>query len=201
MIKRSPQEIADFFQCYVAQDENGLWYINGCKPELKIEKGYWKPQRTPDDFEINIFSILVSAPADHDWTHLYEPQMSLKSENSVLDTWNQPETTENSVITSETGTNQQEEASAKTSEIGSNYQKPTDSDNKPDSYYQDSPKVDNKPGHLGEVYTHKEYEVVSTVSKPSLISTVNSLMKDGWRPQGGASYSSGLFYQAMVRGV
>ena len=74
MIKRTPQEIADFFQCYVAQDENGLWYINGCKPELKIEKGYWKPQRTPDDFEINIFSILVSAPADHDWTHLYEPR-------------------------------------------------------------------------------------------------------------------------------
>ena len=155
MNKHTPQEWADWTGCYVNQDKNGLWYLHKHKPELMLEEGYWNPQKGANDFEMNIFSILISAPADHNWTHLYEP----------------------------------------------NYQKPKDSDNKPDSYYQDSPISDNKPDHLGEVYTHKEYEVVSTVSKPSLISTVNSLIEKGWKPQGGVSYLSGLFYQAMVRGV
>ena len=159
MIERTPQEIADFFQCYVAQDENGLWYINGCKPELKIEEGYWKPQRTPDDFEINIFSILVSAPADHDWTHLYEP----------------------------------------------NYQKEADSDNKPDSYYQDSPKVDNKPDHLGEVYTHKEYQLVYSDTPAGLSAAVTKLIGRGWSLYGSPfamPYGAEFYhYQAMVRGV
>ena len=143
MNKHTPQEWADWTGCYVNQDKNGLWYLHKNKPELMLEEGYWNPQKGASDFEMNIFSILISASADHNWTHLYEP----------------------------------------------------------DSYYQDPPKADNKPDHLGEVYVHQEYEVVSTVSKPSLISTVNSLMKDGWKPQGGVSYLSGLFYQAMVRGV
>ena len=35
MIKRTPQEIADFFQCYVAQDEDGDWYMYKDKPNLQ----------------------------------------------------------------------------------------------------------------------------------------------------------------------
>lgn len=196
MIKRTPQEIADFFQCYAVQLKSGAWFLYENKP--KFCNVYWERQGG------EVFAqskYILNVPNDHDWTHLYEPRKSITSETTALDTRNQPKTAENSVITSDSGTNQQGKDSAKSAEISSNYQKEADSDNKEDSYYQDSPKVDNKPDHLGEVYTHKEYEVVSTVSKPSLISTVNSLMKDGWKPQGGVSYLNGLFYQAMVRGV
>lgn len=183
MIKRSPQEIADFCQGYVFNSCSALsWVITPDKP--KIVNGEW----TWDHDSILWFTLPVYAlniPADHDWTHLYEPRKSIKSENSVLDTRNQPETAENSVITSETRTNQQ----------GANYQKPTDSD--------------NKPGHLGEVYTHKEYKVLCYTDEASLSEAVTSLMADGWEPQGsvtmvymGEDYSSLVaFSQAMVRGV
>ena len=74
MNKHTPQEWADWTGCYVNQDKNGLWYLHKHKPELMLEEGYWNPQKGANDFEMNIFSILISAPADHNWTHLYEPQ-------------------------------------------------------------------------------------------------------------------------------
>ena len=41
MIKRTPQEIADFFQCYVAQDEDGDWYMYKDKPMRNEDRGIW----------------------------------------------------------------------------------------------------------------------------------------------------------------
>ena len=76
MNKHTPQEWADWTGCYVNQDKNGLWYLHKHKPELMLEEGYWNPQKGANDFEMNIFSILISAPADHNWTHLYEPRLS-----------------------------------------------------------------------------------------------------------------------------
>ena len=182
MIKRTPQEVADFYQGYVFNSCSALsWVVTPDKP--KIVNGEW----TWDHDSILWFTLPVYAlnvPADHHWTHLYEPRKSIKSENSVLDTRNQPETAENSVITSETRTNQQ----------GANYQKPTDSDNKPD--------------HLGEVYTHKEYCVIRNETAARLCAQATRLIDKGYEPVGGIAigYEYGVsprqfFYQAMVRGV
>ena len=69
MIRRTPQEIADFFGCYVAETESGFWFMIRHKPSL--ENGEWITRcGLPYDIDSNI----VEAPADHDWTHLYEPQ-------------------------------------------------------------------------------------------------------------------------------
>lgn len=162
MNKHTPQEWADWTGCYVNQDKNGLWYLHKNKPELMLEEGYWNPQKGASDFEMNIFSILISASADHNWTHLYEP----------------------------------------------NYQKEADSDNKEESYYQDSPISDNKPGHLGEVYTHKEYCVIKNETAARLCAQATRLIDKGYEPVGGIAigYEYGVsprqfFYQAMVRGV
>lgn len=200
MIKRTPQEIADFFQCYVAQDKNGTWCLFEDKPGLDEDEVIWLlPQKGNAGL---LVKSCVNPQKDHHWTHLYEPRLSTKSENSVLDTQKLAETAVNSVITSDSGTNQQE----------ANYQKTMDSDNKPDSYYQDSPISDNKPGHASEVFIHKEYNVVKDETLPGLAAKVAHRMKNGWKLQGGVAVEhlpiadgyaddGSYFYQAMVRGV
>ena len=81
MIKHTPQEIADFFGCYVAQNRNGAWFGF---PE--------KPDRYGDSWRIGtrngIFYImepLLDTPSDHDWTHLYEPNPDNKSDACYAD--------------------------------------------------------------------------------------------------------------------
>ena len=72
MIKRSPKEIADFFQMYVFQ---ASMYSSSCfrcsdeKPELSINGEHWEMKSW-----IDLPDELISIPADHDWTHLYEPR-------------------------------------------------------------------------------------------------------------------------------
>ena len=144
MIKRSPQEIADFCQGYVFNScSASSWVVTPDKP--KIVNGEW----TWDHDSILWFTLPVytlDVPVNHHWTHLYEP----------------------------------------------NYQKPTDSDNKPD--------------HLGEVYTHKEYVLLGEFQPNVLAQKVNELLQDGFRlygnPWTGPDSSYGyIHYQAMVRGV
>ena len=71
MIKRTPQEIADFFQCYVFQgrERNSFYMTPG--------KTGWNGE----DFVLHcdgalslIDMKLVDISPDHDWAHLYEPQ-------------------------------------------------------------------------------------------------------------------------------
>ena len=71
MIKRTPQEIADFFGCYVFQGHD--------RDSFYMTKG--KPGWNGADFTLHCDGMLslidksvVDIPADHDWTHLYEPQ-------------------------------------------------------------------------------------------------------------------------------
>lgn len=71
MIKRTPQEIADFFQCYVAMDRNGEWNIYENRPAIKNGMSFWVAD---SGFDAEINKVLLEVPADHDWTHLYEPQ-------------------------------------------------------------------------------------------------------------------------------
>ena len=204
MIKRTPQEIADFFQCYVAQDEDDagrFFHAFSEKPTLITDEDFgirniWCTPGEPDCISYFVPIECVEVPEGHNYRILYEPRKPIISETATLDTWNQPETAVNSVITSDSGTNQQE----------ANYQKEADSDNKPDSYYQDSPKVDNKPGHLGEVYIHKEYKLISETNPKSLEAEVSKYLSNGWKLfgppfKGEDCYGDVLLIQPMVRGV
>lgn len=67
MIKRSPQEIADFTGCYVGQTATGYWFLSEEKPPLR-SYGWITRDRydLPDGF--------VDVPEGHSWDHLYEPQ-------------------------------------------------------------------------------------------------------------------------------
>lgn len=154
MIKRSPQEIADFFGCYVAQDMSDRWYAYQKKPHME-RKNTWV---TDDGGSIcMIGDDLFDIPDNHDWTVLYEPRTTCEKRM------------ENARATHEERTN---------------------------------------PEHIREVYTHKEYRIVSAVADTEDLDTkVNSLIAEGWKPQGGVAIMQhddnhyDTFYQAMVRGV
>lgn len=70
MIKRSPQEIADFFGCYVAQDEAGSWFLYQDKPALINES--WS---VPENSILLLNEELINVPVNHHWRCLYEPRM------------------------------------------------------------------------------------------------------------------------------
>lgn len=82
MIKHTPQEIADFFGCYVAKRDNlSLWTLYLEEPVLK--GGGWEgPSFT---IKGDLHSSLVNVPADHDWMHLYEPNPDNESEANLAD--------------------------------------------------------------------------------------------------------------------
>lgn len=81
MIKRTPQEIADFFQCYVAQDEDGDWYMYKDKPMRNEDRGIWVGSI---DDPLRIPYMTVEIPDNHFWTMLYEPRScSEKIRNSI----------------------------------------------------------------------------------------------------------------------
>ena len=67
MRKRTPQEIADFFGCYIAQDRDGSWYLYDEKPIEWSVYGTWSTEKAA--IKIN---ELVITPECHDWTRLYE---------------------------------------------------------------------------------------------------------------------------------
>lgn len=68
MTKRLPQEIADFYGCYLVQSKEGLWYLLGTKP--KVEGSNWIGD---GKYPVQIDERLISVSANHDWTKLYEP--------------------------------------------------------------------------------------------------------------------------------
>ena len=91
MIKRTPQEIADFFGCYVAQDGNGYWHMFNMKPTL-IKSTCVNPNVKAwylNDHDCVRYACLyegwVDVPSDHDWTHLYEPHPDNKSDGCYAD--------------------------------------------------------------------------------------------------------------------
>ena len=71
MIKRTPQEIADFFGCYIAMNKNGAWYGFNDKPELA--ENTWRVNNKGFTF---IPETMIDFPFNHDWKQLYEPRKS-----------------------------------------------------------------------------------------------------------------------------
>ena len=71
IIKRDPQEIADFFGGYVAQNRNGEWNLfYSSEPYIDDVYGTWED----DALEIYIDSKLIDVSEGHDWQTLYKPQ-------------------------------------------------------------------------------------------------------------------------------
>lgn len=69
MIKRTPQEIADIFEGYLAMNRNGAWYLFASKPDRYEDT--WRIGSKEFTF---VPEGLIDIPANHDWTILYEPQ-------------------------------------------------------------------------------------------------------------------------------
>lgn len=80
MIKRTPQEIADFFSCYVAQDKNGEWYVFDNKPVLK-RNGSWMANCAIKSLYLKYY--FINPLVGHDWHTLYEPALTEKKKKLV----------------------------------------------------------------------------------------------------------------------
>ncbi len=75
--KRTPQEIADFFDCYVAMDEDGYWYLYSGEPILRKGDMSWQVRDvgTEDISSIRECFFLLNTEEDHNWRTLYRPHM------------------------------------------------------------------------------------------------------------------------------
>ena len=84
MIKRTPQEIADFFGCYVARDKEGEGYfLFDGKPEIDEDEEQWF---LPLKSSVGVLNEeYINKQPDRDWTHLYEPHPDNKSEANLAD--------------------------------------------------------------------------------------------------------------------
>lgn len=73
--KRTPQEIADFFDCYVAMDEDGYWFLYSKEPIIGKGDFSWSTANcgTGDILAISESFLLLSAEEDHNWRTLYRP--------------------------------------------------------------------------------------------------------------------------------
>ena len=81
MIRRTPQEIADFFGCYVAQDEDDAgryFHAFSERPTLTTDEDFgirnvWCTPGKPDCVNWFISLECVEVPEGHDYHILYEP--------------------------------------------------------------------------------------------------------------------------------
>ena len=61
MNKHTPQEWADWTGCYIAQDEDGAWFLYRDKPSRALHKQYWG---SFNGFYICIPKDFIDVPAD-----------------------------------------------------------------------------------------------------------------------------------------
>lgn len=75
--KRTPQEIADFFDCYVAMDWNGAWYLYEYEPMLSYSAKKWFCKRgecTAFGSDANSSAFLfIEISETCNWRTLYRP--------------------------------------------------------------------------------------------------------------------------------
>lgn len=76
--KRTPQEIADFFDCYVAMDEKGSWYMYEHAPMLKPIDRIWVCKHGESLLLYSLCSDalnILDIPVVHNWRTLYRPHL------------------------------------------------------------------------------------------------------------------------------
>lgn len=75
--KRTPQEIADFFNCYVAMDWNDAWYLYEYEPMLSYSAKKWFGKRgecTAFGSNVNSSAFLfIEISENSNWRTLYRP--------------------------------------------------------------------------------------------------------------------------------
>lgn len=72
--RRTPQEIADFFGCYVAMDEDGSWHLFTEEPSLITDvKEIWMPKNSRIYIYLFINDAFLSKPNPINWRTLYRP--------------------------------------------------------------------------------------------------------------------------------
>lgn len=72
--KRTPQEIADFFNCYVAMDKDGLWNLYEGKP--MICEGRWEAGDVKDYRCVSyVGKFFLDMPQSSNWRTLYRPHL------------------------------------------------------------------------------------------------------------------------------
>lgn len=73
--KRTPQEIADFFNCYVAMDEDGYLYLYNEEPIIGKGDFSWSTANcgTGEILSVSEGFLLLNAEEDHNWRTLYRP--------------------------------------------------------------------------------------------------------------------------------
>lgn len=81
MIKRTPQEIADFLGCYVAMDTDGDWFAYSEKPQIDKTGDCWYTLHSYKDVYL-LRPDFIDIPINHNWHTLYEP--ALKEEGKSL---------------------------------------------------------------------------------------------------------------------
>ena len=190
MIKRTPQEIADFTGCYVAQDFDGSWMAYETKPTMNKYKKHWTLKDGVGAMLI-IHRNMLDIPEDHHWTKLYEPHPDNKSgayyqKTPESDNKKDPIDVFMDIQSRRNITRESEDINA---ESGENRQKP-----------------DLCP-HQSEVFIHQEYVLLGEFQSNILMEKVNELLKDGFKLYGNPwtgpdveDYGY-IHYQAMVRGV
>ncbi len=74
--RRTPQEIADFFNCYVAMDKDGMWCLYVEEPTIvTVIKDGWRLKNPRRDSFLFINDAFLSKPNTIDWRTLYRPHM------------------------------------------------------------------------------------------------------------------------------
>lgn len=73
--RRTPQEFADFFNCYVAMDEDGYWYLYNEEPIIGKGDFSWSTANcgTGEILVISESFLLLNAEEDPNWKTLYRP--------------------------------------------------------------------------------------------------------------------------------
>lgn len=76
--RRTPQEISDFFDCYVTMDEKGSWYMHEHAPMLKPIDRIWVCKHGKSLLLYSLCSDalnILDIPVVHNWRTLYRPHM------------------------------------------------------------------------------------------------------------------------------
>ena len=207
MHKRPAQEIANFFGVYVAQDESGTWYGYPEKPEIRGANPFWGNGDSPG---LCFESDFVESPEDIDWKDsLCEPKSNTTAEAKDLKT--------------EGNHKYMQPLERLVDEIRKYYSSVRERYGKADSTEQflclkgqlyalegvlaiiaqldDSAQEEQVP-HQSEVYTNKEYKIISEQTLGRLEDAVNKMLYKGWLPSGSTiQISSGAFIQTMMRGI
>lgn len=185
MVKRTPQEIADIFQCFVAEDRDyNVFKLYKKEPKLNPPDCIYD---WDGDSFAEIDSTDINVPPEHVLSNIYAPKSA--------------EIREQIMNQIEEKTRELERAfESSYKEIFSIIPKTLLS-----SVGGAETEQTTKAPHQSEVHTHREYRLIEAhkgISPEAFSKGVMFWIERGWKPCGGIAFNrDGCPYQAIVRGV